>query len=741
MNRRCGPAADSLRCVVGVLAVKAMLIARANADIPWAVSGATHRIRLDIVQAPSKPEAGVIAIIPDGGLMPGPAVRVEARDAAGHPLTAGVIWHNPREGLGVVFEAPAAGSGPVSLYLQGAPKAESFAAAVRHLKPSLLMYTAPGGASPSLTDAEAIGRESPPGRRARMAQVSILGQAENRLGPDDHYVSWYTGWLDIETPGRYRLCSVFDEGCEVRLNGRTLVKVTGRHHRRESAKGEVGEWVQLERGLHSIEYLHYEIDGPQEAHLCWRTPGSSENELPVTIPASAWLRSGTARVLDGSLNDGTPLALWEVEPVAYVWTAEKPVNIFRFRALLPDPRRAGVDLEWTFDGRATSSEPSPWWFWEDEDAHKVALRVARGRSVTAATREVVLPWYPRRLSMNVAADRQLVRDAWESRLRSGPAGRRPCADWTPNLWATLHEALERFAPTPVPELIVTRSRPDLLRQPPERRWRIEDLYVESLRRTNAAAALVWMEQTGREETLAARRIHWMIERARVLALDLGRLDEARALAREATALPLDPEMAVRVAVLAGDVERLALNRDEAARAYALAQDRYRALQKTAAQLATVRREAETNRTLAARLGGDWRIAAVREGQNLVTVENLIRQSAWDEAWEVLRQWEIEFPLSRLDGDQPLAEAAFWMAVGDTGRALRILRAYRQLVDMNSQLWRAMEMERQCLIRLDRRTELDELAREIERRFPGASSAVRASPAPPAPSARPRERGP
>jgi len=692
----------------------------AGAQSDWVVSSATHRVRVEIVEPPSKPEAGVVAIVPDGGLMPGPAVRVEAREDSGRALAAGVIWHNPREGVGVVFEVPQGQNRRVDLYFQAAPKAESFEGAVRHLKPSLLMYTAPAGASPSLADAEKIGRESPPGRHARMAQVSILGQAENRLGPDDNYASWYHGYLDIEKPGRYWLCSVFDEGCEVRLDGRTIIKTTGRHRRRESAKGEFGEWVQLDRGLHSVEYLHYEMDGPQEAHLCWRPPGTTDGVLPVTIPASVWLRSGTAKVRSGSLRDGNPLALWEVEPIAYVWTAEKPVNIFGFRALLPDPLPAGVRLEWTFDGRATSSHPSPLWFWEDEDPHPVALQVTLGRATTVATRQVELPWYPRRLSMDSAADRQLVRDAFEHRLRAGPANRRPCADWSANLWATLHEALERFGPAPVAELIITRSRPDLLRQPAERRWRIEDVYVEALRRTNALAALSWMEQAGREETHGSRRVHWMLERVRVLAFDLDRLDEARALARDAGALPLDPEMAVRVAVAAGDVERLAQNREAAARAYAVAQDRYRALQKTAAQIATVRREAETNRSLTARLGGDWRIAAVREGQNLVTVENLIRQSAWDEAWEVLRQWEIEFPLSRLDGDQPLAEAAFWMGVGDTVRALRILRAYRQLVDMNSQLWRAIEMERQCLIRLDRRSELDQLAREFERRFPGVS---------------------
>ncbi|MCX7819489.1 MAG: hypothetical protein N2652_09850 [Kiritimatiellae bacterium] len=705
--------------VVASMLMAKLLTTNAAAPSGWVVSAATHRVRVEIVQPPSKPEAGVVAIIPDGGVLPAPAVRVDARDRNGRPLGAGVIWHNPREGLGIVFEAPTDAAGPVELYLQSVPKAESFSAAVRHLKPSLLMYTAAAGASPTLNDAEAIGRETPAGRRSRMAVVPILGQAENRLGPDDHYVSWYTGWLDIQTPGRYQLCSVFDEACEVRLNGRSIIKVSGRHVRRESAKGEYGEWVHLDRGLHSIEYLHYEIDGPQEAHLCWRAPGASDAALPVTIPAGAWLRSGAARLLEGTLRDGTPLALWEAEPAAYVWTAEKPLNIFRFRAVAPAPLPADLAVEWTFDGRSTVALAAPLWFWEDEEPHKVTLRVSRGRAVSTASREVQLPWYPRRLSMNEAEDRQLVRDAFETRLLAGPADRRPCADWSANMWSTLFDALELYAPTRVPELILTRSRADLQRQPPERRWRVEDLYVESVRRTNAVAALGWMEQAAREETHSARRIHWMVERVRVLAFDLGRLDEARALAREAAALPLEGELAVRVAVAAGDVERLALNRDAAARAYAAAQDRYRALQKTAAQLATVRREADAHRSLAARLGGDWRTAAVREGQNLVTVDNLIRQAAWDEAYAVLRQWELEFPLSRLDGDQPLAEAAFWIAVGDTTRALRILRTYRQLVDMNSQLARAMEMERQCLIRLDRRAELDELAKEIERRFSSA----------------------
>lgn len=695
------------------------------AEAPWAVTAATHRIELEIVRPPSRPVAGVVAIVPDGGLLPGPTAKADVLDENGRPLACGVIWHNPREGLGVCFEAPRSGS-RITLYLQPSARGENLAAASGSLKPGPLMFTAAGGATPSLNQAEAIAREAPPGRRARMAVVPVIAQGENRLGPDDHYVSYYSAWLDIAKGGRYFLCTVCDEGSEIRVNGQTLVRVTGRHKRQEGAKGEWGEWITLEPGLHAMEYLHYEIDGPQEAHVCWREPGST-NKLPATVPKTAFLQSGEARVVSGRTRDNAPLALWQWEPIAYAWAAERPLNMFQFRALVPVDDSAAA-IEWTLDGRSMVREREFLWFWEDEDRHTVSLQTGRDRAATMSSRDVLVAYYPRRLSLDAAADRQMIRRAFETRLRAGPADRRPVSDWTPNMWATLLEALDAYNSGAIPSLIIERSRPDLLKQPPARRWRVEDLYAEQLRLTDPAAALLWMQKAIQEEMNTARRLHWMRERARIHAFDRGEFDEARRIVREAQPQAVDPETAVRLLVTAGDIERLALQRDEAARLYAAAQDRYREHQKTSAQMATVRREAETNRTLAARLGGDWRIGAVREGQNLVTVDNLVRQQAWDEARRVLDQWEIEFPLSRLDGDQPLAEATFYLGVGDARRALRILRAYRQLVDMSSQLARAMELERRCLLALDMRRELDELAREIERRFPGATSAVSAKPA-------------
>ncbi len=695
----------------------AWVVAASAETAPWPVTGATHRIELEIVREPSQPEAGIVAIVPDGGILPGPAIQAEVLDEQGVRLAAGVIWHNPKEGAAICFEPPRT-SRRVTAYLRSVPKGEPWSTAVRSLKPSLLMFTAPGGAQPSLNQAHDLARETPPGRKARMALVPIIGQMENRLGSDDHYVSWYTGWLKIEQPGRYYFCTICDEGSEVRVDGRTIVKITGRNRRADGAKGQWGDWIELDRGLHQVEYWHYEIDGPQEAHLAWRVPGD-KSELPVTVPATAWVRSGEAVVRQGTDRAGQPLPLWEWEVSAYIWTAEKPLNVYSFQAMVPDDLVSGGRLSWTCDRKPIATGTSWQWFWEDEGPHEVSLTLGRGPLAPTARREVLLPYNPRRLEPSRADDRRAARAAFESRLKSVPPERRPCADWTPNMWATLVDFLELYRSGDIPTWIVERSRPDLLKQPIDIRDRIETLYVESLRIKDPLAAVQWLATVIREEPNASIRMRRAVERARILAWDLGLTNEARTVLQEVRTLATDAESSIRWLVGAGDVERAARQRAEAARLYASAQDRSREYQKTAAQVATVQRLAATNRTLAARLAGDWRVAAVREGQFYVTVDNLLRQEAWDDARQTLDQWELELPTSKLDGDFPLAEAQFYLAVGDARRALKILQTYRQMVDINSQLYKAMQLERRCLIALDMRKELDELVREMERRFPGS----------------------
>jgi len=80
--------------------------------------------------------------------------------------------------------------------------------------------------------------------------------------------------------------------------------------------------------------------------------------------------------------------------------------------------------------------------------------------------------------------------------------------------------------------------------------------------------------------------------------------------------------------------------------------------------------------------------------------------------EILERWEVEFPLSRLDGEYTVAHAEYLIATRRYARAQQVLEGYRKAVGMTLYLTKAMEMELRCLYHLKRTDEFKDLAREL-----------------------------
>jgi TolA-binding protein len=108
---------------------------------------------------------------------------------------------------------------------------------------------------------------------------------------------------------------------------------------------------------------------------------------------------------------------------------------------------------------------------------------------------------------------------------------------------------------------------------------------------------------------------------------------------------------------------------------------------------------------------------MHEASFLVTVRHLIAGGFLFEARDALGRWELEYPLCKVSGDYPLAEAEYHMAAQHYRRALAGLRIYRAGVEISSSLPEAMQLELECLSRLKEKDEAQKLAREILRQFP------------------------
>ncbi len=656
----------------------------------WIVPEAPIRFELKITDQPSADCAGVVAFLPDGGLLPRGTPAAVVVDQTGTPLPAECVWHNPQEGFGVVFLPPANGD-RVVVYLK--PSAGVSPPTASPFCPSLLLYTETDEAD--LDAARRLAREDPPGKNARCGLVNNIAHMENPFGPDDKYISYYTGWLPVEKAGTYYFATVSDDGSECRIDGNPVASWPGTHNRWGGAKGQYGKSVELTAGRHRVQYFHFNVGPTHEMDLVWRKAGSPGESLPETVPASAFIHSGHARVVNAQLQSGAPVAAFTGECVSYLWLGSQPVNLFQLRAQFTSGNPTNTVYVWDLGTGMRLQGPEISWLIEGSAPQDVTLIAAAGQAVTKFTKPVYADTPPPRGNVNYRNEREDYRQALLARCRAIPADRRPCADWSPDLWATLIGVTEPYAGLDLLREIFERSRPDVIALKPADRRYLEDAFVDLLRRDDPNRVLPWLDRLALEEMDNARRFHWQLTAVEFYLYDRDDWKQAKALAEslEGLAQAAGPDGVVRLLVRYGDIARLQGQYDDARKLYSEAQDRYQ------------------------KARPDWRAEAVRETSFYETVHSLIDQGVLYQARDLLAQWEIEFPLSKLAGDYPIAEAEYDIATGRLPQAVRELRAYRQGVDMTSALPHAMEMELHCLAKLNRNDELHDLVVDIKKRFP------------------------
>jgi hypothetical protein len=709
----------------------------------WPVAGATVRFDLEITAQPTEPCAGIIALLPDGGILPRPLPEAVVRDAAGRELRSECVWFNPQEGLGLVFEPPASGD-RVSVYLRPAQRFRPWTPASKFC-PSLLLYTQMDVAS--LEAAEQMGREYPPGRGARMGPVRQIGHMHNPFGRDDIFISYYTGWLKITAPGRYYFATISDEGSIARINSATVAEWPGEHRADAGRKGQFGTWTNLTEGLHRVEYFHFERTGPQQMQLVWRTPGSDPGGLPVTVPRSAFVHSGSARIVGAATPAGTAPAMFSAEPVGYLWLDARPMHLYLFRALFTESHPPDTRYRWRFEGGRQVEAKEFYWLFESDQARNVTLAVVSGGTASQCARAVYYDRVPDRATINRAVDRRLFREGLLTLCRAVAPPASPCADWSSSLWATLLGVVEPYEDNGLLVEIFQRSHAEVRGLRAADRYYLEDLLIDVLRYEDPEQALKWIERLQQEETDGDRKLEWALRRVELWLYELDDPGKARelALALRGPAAGLGASQLARVLIRLGDIERLSGNHVEAFNRYTEAQDLHRSGKLPAAPAAGASGGdgPERPRTLeeiraqlfsgptpgpapvpgpAATGGGqaprpeDWRAATVRVTTYHATVRNLVRQRFWYEARDALARWELEYPLSKLAGDYPLAEAEYFMAIGDCARVLKIVSAYRQGVELSNFLPDTMDLELNCLLKLERFDEIRALAADISKRF-------------------------
>lgn len=706
----------------------------------WAVPGATLRVDVRIQRQPDHKDLGVLVKIPDGGLLPGKYPVPEVRDEKGNTLEHLIVGHQPSDALGVLFAAPEAGE-TVQIYIKGSATAPVKPANSR-LIPSVLFYAKSGNAS--LDAAKRMANDYPPAQGAAFSTWQCIGSMVNPYGPDDDFSSWFVGCILLAKPEKIFFATVSDEGSEFAIDGKTIHSWPGIHTRDAGAKGQRGETVELQAGLHRIDYFHFEARGKQESQLTWRRKGITEGPVPELV--NDFAKSGEGAILRIALKDGRVCACIRgtSEPNGYFWTGDQPLSLFTLSYSGLDPADPSQTVTWEFDKNKRIAEPLVEWLVSgdpDQISYPVTLAVSNAAGVARTSARLVCPWTPTELSLDNQGDRLNFRKALYNMIRATPKNQPPCADWKADHWGILVELLEPYRAGPILSEIFTRSYDTLQKLPTEQRWALEDRFVETLRlQRNDKQLIEWINKFEANEKTSARKFRWKDERVGAYLFDVNEPAAAKrevAFLREAAVTPDQMQIS---ALRQGDVERALGNAEGALKFYKDAQERFRSRNKVGmvgGRLTYVgprkkRKDpadtnvvdkAESKKPKAPSLASqkkvdDWKVYTVHDASMYATITTFLSQDALPEAFQKLSDWENESPASKLSGEYPMAEAKIYMYVEDFRRAINALQAYRKSVTMSAQLADAMKMEVDCLQRINDKKRAKEVADDFVKRFPG-----------------------
>ena len=708
------------------LAIRAL---PALAEEPWLVKEAPIRLTVSLERSPTHKSAGYFLHLPDGGMLPGPVPFTQVFDQSGNALKSCLLWQNPESGAAVVFEAPNSGNS-VSVYVAKGMKLNLWTPE-SGLTPSAIICTHPG--KKNRADAAGLAKLGAVDATVHYrneagsagATVALPGDRSGRPGLAAMYMLAYVATKD---PGDTWIAPVtFGGNMQVSIDGQPL-----HPNKINDKQGGVGAHRNLTAGLHRLELLGFYAakDCKPEMLLTWRTPKTAVGDLGGLRPSDLryagtpmWearqlhgdevVRSGACVIQKVQAREGGPVAHFTLAPRNIYWFGdETPILIYELQAHTAG-NPAGTQYTWSFSGEAgafTAGTNITWLFPSYRD-HRVTLKALAGTNSSQCTR----PFYPfteAHSSLNDPAVRAAFRNTCLRVFQAYPLNKDPTAAWDDSLWNNFFRTMELTRDN---ELLVYMigKRWDTFgkKLPLDKKELLEDLFMITTSFTDPPQALKWALLFEQKVQLRTRSIAMRLKGAEVLMYQLKNLAEARKWVK-----PLAAEMGEGgewAKIRLGDIEFLSRNLNEATQLYGDVQNRSKhgklgpqaeaftpqflkgsssakGHEKPVPEEAGHRQAAPTPRV------APWKLGAIRDVAASESVKNLIDQGFYWEAYQALRAWEREFPLSKISSDYLLLEGKLCLALGDYARCRTLLEAYCDQVDASNYMGEALQMIVRCM---------------------------------------------
>jgi len=704
----------------------------------WHDPQAPVRIRVSPGQGPSRPSGGYIVTIPSGGLFPkGPATAVFTE--GGKALKHGVLWHDPERAMALIYEAGSSGG----VYVYAKPGEIQRWKPDSGLHPGTVVFSRNG--SGNLSAAQQLA-SSLPGRGVHFTQNDLgLRLGGNPSGLGGPFVNYLLGYMVSTDPGRTLISPMAWNGSVSFLFDGKVVNPT----KQMEGQGGSGEWFEIDREPHRVEWFHAHNSGQPSVQIMWRRPKATPTELGAEtptnkppwavgmMPGNVFIRSGQARAAEVESQDpATPVAAFELIPVEYFWFENyEPMIRYEMRVMTKNP--PDTRYTWSFAPNVQiTNRASASWLFVTGRRYTVGLKATSGdKTATCQYSFDAFCGGEQGSRITDPETRKLYRAALSDMFDAYPLTQDVLAEWTPGMWDLFWRLVEP-GPDRALSHIFTR-RWDSVRRTlsVENRRRLQSLFIPMAAPLDPQKTVEWIARFDKEDTDNEWRQALNLRKAEVLMYYLNNLDEAEKLSAKVAAVFLSPHR-MQAMVRLGDIALLRGNLDEAIKRYGDVQKRVKHAEQTTERSARVqqapgglaRSKADVKAQSAPRTTAslqpfrgsvkDWRIGAIRDTAVTETTRNLIRQGYFQEAKDNLDKWEVEFPLSKIGGDYIIVEADYYMKTLDYVRANAMLTAYCRSIDMGNYLAEAMNLKLECMDKLKTNAaEVRIFLEDIKKRFP------------------------
>jgi len=622
----------------------------------------------------------------DGGHLQVGASDVTVADEQGRAVPSRVLWTRRGGDTWVAYNASRA-KDPLHVYYGGRGGGGSGGGSAGGWQPklSLLLFTMPLP-SGALQSHRPIATAARSARAYGMGFVENIWHGFNPFGPDDHFASYYVGYLDIQKPGHYKFFTASDEASFVFLDGKPLCSWPGRHEAQGGRHGQHGDGVTLNKGQYKLEYYHAEVDGEQCMMLGWTPPGEQGWKV---VPPSAFVHTPHARAGDPERRGGAPLAFlhWEQDDQLLLEEFQFTRVSFANRCRNVPP---GAKLVWDFGDGVQHEGGEKEHIYVGDGPFTCVLRIVgedgKALDAYAASIRIVAA-----LKNYTILDENAVRNYVDT-IVSTDCSKLPESAMDA-LWELVETQEDMTLIKPFVETYVRRFGAK------GKAWHAADrlALAYSVKEPAKAIKLYGLLAAGAPTNLDAARAQ--MERIELILHKLKDPERALAVAQAVRATRSGPEDRI-AAVKIGDIHRAKGEFEEAEKAYRDAQ------RITYAQM-------------------DRRVIAVRQGGYLETAAAHIEHGHLRAAREALVLWEMEHPIGKLSGDLILMTAKYFDKLGEPERALAELQAITQLNPLTPYLPEVELLMARAYRNLGDYTKARQLFDKVLREYPNSRAAEQA----------------